>query len=173
MHYCVCVLYSIGRGREMSGEVGKLQWQNKFQAVCIFCCIIVCVLYWVGGGRSGRSAEEDESTLVSSFFKKTSLGQSQVRGSLTRLGLARLGLAHFQNFSDKKKGWWYCGNALARRCRFMRSVGNVGRGVRVDLGIKLFQEPSLGQSQVRGSLTRLGLARLVSSRLGSFPKFLR
>ena len=55
----------------------------------------------------------------------------------------------------------------------MRSVEEVGRGVRVDLGIKLFQEPSLGQSQVRGSLTRLGLARLVSSRLGSFPKFLR
>ena len=36
------------------------------------------------------SVEEFGSTLVLSFFQEPSLGQSQVRGSLTRLGLARL-----------------------------------------------------------------------------------
>ena len=46
----------------------------------------------------------------------------------------------------------------------MRSVEEVGRGVRVDLGIKLFKN-SVSVSLRREA--RLGLARLVSSRLGS------
>ena len=94
------------------------------------------------GGRSRRSVEEvgsrrsvDEvgSTLVSSFSKtqyRSVSGERQpdsARLSSARLVSAWLVSAHFQNFSDKKKGRWYSGNAWARRCRFRRSVDEVGR----------------------------------------------
>ena len=127
------------------------------------------------GGRSRRSVEEVGSTLVSSFSKTQSRSVSGERqpDSARSLGSGSARLVSSRLISKisqiKKKGRWYCGNALARRCRFRRSVEEVGRGGRVDLGIKLFKNSvsvSLRREARLGS-TRLGSAWLGSSRLGS------
>ena len=140
--------------------------------------------------------------MVSSFSKIQSRSQSQVRGS-ARLGSARLVSPRLiSKISQIKKMDGGTAATHGRVVvglggRFMRSVYEVGRGGRsrgsgrpwyqavcifllyycvcvlggrVDLGIKLFKN-SVSVSLRREA--RLGLARLVSSRLGSFPKFLR
>ena len=119
-------------------------------------------------GRGGRSRRSGRPWYQA--FQKLSLGQSQVRGSLTRLGSARLGLARLiSKISQiKKKGRWYRGNALARRCRSMRSVEEVGRGGRSGRW-PLCRTARLGSTWLGSSSARLwlGSAWLGSSRLGS------
>ena len=114
------------RSVEEVGRGGRVDLGIK---LCVFFVVLLCVCVVLGrGGRSGRSVEEAGSTLVSSFSKTQSRSVSGERQpDSARLGSARLGSSRLKNFSDEKKGRWYCGNALARRCRFMRSVDEVGR----------------------------------------------
>ena len=101
-------MYYIGswgsEGSERSG--GKFSGKTSFK-LCVFFVVLLCVCDVLGrGGRPGRSAEEDESTLVSSFSKtqyRSVSGERQPDSA--RLGSSRLGSSRLISKISQIKKW--------------------------------------------------------------------